>query len=274
MDFRATLVGLLVGTVVGLTGIGSGTLTMPLLVLWMGVPPLQAVGSDLVYATITKAVGTWQHSRLGNVDYRTVALLSVGAVPATVLAALWIARVGSAAQSDVGQRVVGGALIFSAVVLAVQLTARLRGKDDAPRPPRRERPWALGVTGALLGGLVGATSVGAGSFGTALLTFFSRMDARKVVGTMIAQAMVLSFFGSLTHLAFGDVRFDVVAGLLLGGIPGVVIGSRLTVRTPEPVLRGALALVLLALGLRMQLPREHAHSTPVAVGVAEVTVHR
>jgi uncharacterized membrane protein YfcA len=256
MDWRISLVGLVVGWTIGMTGIGAGTLTMPLLVLWIGVPPLSAVGSNVVYSALTKVVGGWQHARLRTVDYQIVARLAVGSVPATILAAWWITSVDAGAASrggheEVVNRVIGASLIAAALVLAGQ--ALLRPKS--PVAERTPKGWFLGVAGALLGGAVGATSVGSGSFGTAVLSFTSRLQGSRIVGTVTMHAVVLTVAGALTHLAVGTVRPGLVGALLLGPLPGVVLGSRMTVRLPEPVLRGALALLLFGLGVRMQLPR-------------------
>jgi uncharacterized protein len=128
---------------------------------------------------------------------------------------------------------------------------RRRAEPPAERPLRR---WLMTGVGTLLGGVVGATSVGSGSFGTALLSFTTRLESRRLVGTVVVHAMVLTLAGALTHMAVGTVQMGLVAALLLGSIPGVVLGSRLTVRTPEPVLRAVLAGLLLVLGIRMQAP--------------------
>jgi uncharacterized protein len=254
MDWRVSLVGLIAGASIGMTGIGAGTLTMPLLVIWLGVPPLHAVGSNVVYSALTKVVGGWQHARQGTVDYRVVGWLAIGSVPASVLAAWWISSPGAGASDHaaVVNRVVGAALIAAAVVLALQALPHRRPTAFA----RHAGAWILGPAGALIGGAVGATSIGSGSFGTAILTFASRFQGSRLVGTVTAHALVLTLAGALTHVGVGTVRWELVGALLLGSIPGVVLGSRLIVRVPDPVLRGGLALLLFILGLGMQLPRD------------------
>lgn len=273
MDWRVSLVGLVMGWVVGVSGIGAGTLTMPLLVLWLGVPPLSAVGSNVVYSALTKVVGGWQHAGLRTVDYRIVGRMAVGSVPASILAAWWISSLDTdvARYEAVVNRVIGAALIAAALVLAGQALLR-RGAAAHHREPNG---WLLGSAGVLLGGAVGATSVGSGSFGTAILSFTTRLQGARIVGTVTVHAVVLMLASALTHLAVGTVRPELVAALLVGSIPGVVLGSRLTVRIPEPVLRGALALLLFGLGVRMQLPRtppvEHAPAARGAVVDAGAT---
>lgn len=255
MDWRVPIVGMFVGLMMGVTGIGAGTFTMPLLVLWVGVPPLSAVGSNVVYSALTNVVGGWQHARLGTVDYRMVRRLAAASVPASILGAWWISSVQVVARQEaVVSRVVGGSLIAAALVLAAQALLRRSGAAGAAQPSG----WVLGPAGAILGGVVGATSVGSGSFGTAILSFTTRLPGRRIVGTVSVHAAVLMLAGALTHLSVGTVRPELVGGLLLGSLPGVALGSRLTVRIPEPVLRGVLALLLLGLGVRMQLPRTPA----------------
>lgn len=253
MDWRVSLVGLAVGWTIGVSGIGAGTLTLPLLVLWLGVPPLTAVGSNVIYAALTKVVGGWQHAVLRTVDYGIVARMAVGSVPASILAAWWISSLDgdTASHEVVVQRVIGIALIGAALVLAGRTLLRRESAVVRGQP----RGWILCPAGALLGGAVGATSVGAGSFGTAMLTVATRLQGARLVGTVTMHGVVLSLASASTHLMVGTVRPALIGALLLGSVPGVVLGSRMTVRMPEPMLRGVLALLLFGVGVRMQLPR-------------------
>jgi uncharacterized membrane protein YfcA len=253
MDWRASLVGLVVGWTIGVSGVGAGTLTLPLLVLWLGVPPLTAVGSNVVHSAVTTVVGGWQHTTLRTVDFGIVARMAVGSVPASLVAAWWISSLDNdlATHDLMVDRVIGSALIAAALILAGR--GFMKHRDAAPQG--RPRGWLLGSAGALLGGAVGATSVGSGSFGTAIIAVATRLQGPKIVGTVTVHAMLLTLASASTHLMIGTVRPALVGALLLGSIPGVVLGSRLTARMPEALLRGALALLLLGIGIRMQVPR-------------------
>ncbi|MGQ0814514.1 MAG: sulfite exporter TauE/SafE family protein [Gemmatimonadota bacterium] len=251
MDWEASFVGLLVGTLIGTTGMGAGSLLAPLLVLWFGVPPLQAIGSDLVYSAVTKSVGGLAHIRLGTVDFTAVGWMAGASVPATILAVWSLVKFGALAPGldHLLLQFLGIAVMVAGVALLLR-SALTRG------PAARQRPhcgWLLGAGGALLGGIVGVTAAGSGTLGTAFLSVATRLDARRVVGTVIVHAMILTLAGALMHIAFGTVRLALTGSLLLGSIPGVVLGSRLTSRVPEATLRAILATLLITLGINVLL---------------------
>lgn len=271
MDWRTAVVGLVVGTSVGLTGIGSGTLTLPLLMFWVGIPPLQAVGSNLIYSAVTKAVAAADHLQRGNVEVRLVALLALGSVPAGVLAARGMIHLADQGSGWV-EVWIGAALLAAGAILARQALQRGDGEGGPPVPRRPSHGATLSLAGAgsvkgppalqapllALGGggigiAVGATSVGSGSCGTTLLAAVTRLEARRIVGTVTGHALVLTAAAGITHAGAGAVSGPVVAGLLVGSLPGVVLGTRLATRVPDAWLRGLLAALLLVLGVRTVL---------------------
>lgn len=246
MDWSVSLAGFLVGSLIGMTGIGAGSLMAPLLILWFGVPPIQAVGSDLVFSAVTKLVGTVEHVRLRTVDFRAVAWMALTSIPATLLAVGALARFGTTPGVD---RLILRLMGIALIVAGVGLVGRALFHRTASAAPARRR-WLLGTGGAVLGGMVGLTATGSGTIGTVLLSFATRLDARRVVGTVIVHAMLLTLVGALAHFALGSVRLGLAGSLLVGSIPGVVLGSRLTVRIPDVALRAALATLLITAGLR------------------------
>lgn len=255
MDPRASLTGLLVGFLVGMTGMGAGSLMAPLLIVFLHYKAKFAIGSDLAYAAIMKLFGAWQHRRHGNVDTALCWRLALGSVPASLLGVWWshslVQRMGEAAE-HVLVRILGATLILVSLLLVARMLPgveqRLR-RADRPRPPRG-LAWAVTI-GAAIGFLVGITSVGSGTlFGVALLFVFG-LGAREMVGTDIYHAAILSTAAALGHVAAGNVNYPLVGSLLLGAVPGILLGSRLSLRLPEAVLRPTLATVLLLSGLKM-----------------------
>ena len=255
MDPRASLTGLVVGFLVGMTGMGAGSLMAPLLIVLLHYKAKYAIGSDLAYAAIMKMFGAWQHRGAGHVDTGLCWQLALGSVPASLLGVWWShsleQRMGVAAE-HILIRILGATLILVSVLLVVRMLPgveqRLR-RADKPRP-KRGLAWSVGV-GAVIGFLVGITSVGSGTlFGVALLVIFG-LGAREMVGTDIYHAAVLSSAAALGHVVAGNVNYPLVGSLLIGAVPGILIGSRLSFRLPETVLRPTLATVLLLSGLKL-----------------------
>jgi uncharacterized membrane protein YfcA len=259
------LTGLLVGTLIGLTGMGGGSLMTPILVLVLGVQPTVAVGTDLAYATLTKVVGGFQHLRQGQVRFGPALWVAVGSVPAS-LAGTWV--VGqimnhhAAAADRFITRTLAVTLLLVAVLLIVQpwLRGQLWPQDPPPalhprlRALRRIRPALLIVVGLIIGFLVGVTSVGGGSLVmVALLLFFPRWPMNRRVGTDVFQGCIVSASAALAHLQLHTVSFPLAGQLLIGSIPGVLIGTRLTKVVPERILRPAVASVLTVSAWRLML---------------------
>jgi uncharacterized membrane protein YfcA len=251
------LAGLGVGVVVGLTGMGGGALMTPLLVLFFGVPPLAAVSSDLVASLVMKPVGGMVHLRRGTVDKRLVGWLCAGSVPCAFGGVLLARAFGG---GDRVQHVVSTALGVALLLAVVGLSARafVAVREDAlaatrsATPTVRVRPVPTLLVGAFGGLVVGLTSVGSGSLIiVALLALYPMLSARDLVGTDLVQAVPLVAAASLAHLLFGDFQLTLTAFLLVGALPGVYLGARLSSRAPSAVVRRALGLVLLASGLKM-----------------------
>ncbi|MDQ2687910.1 MAG: sulfite exporter TauE/SafE family protein [Armatimonadota bacterium] len=256
MDPRASAAGLLVGLLVGLTGMGAGSLMTPILVALLHYKAKFAIGSDLAYAAIMKLFGAWQHRRADTVNTGLCWQLALGSVPASLLGVWWSHRLEQR-LGDRGEQIIlhilGVMLILTAVVLVVRtipaVESRLKRREDQP-PPKRGLAWAISI-GAALGFLVGVTSIGSGAlFGIALLLIFS-LKPRDMVGTDIFHAALLSTAAALGHVAAGNVNYPLVGSILIGALPGIFIGSRLSVRMPEAALRPTLATVLLLSGLKM-----------------------
>lgn len=240
--------GFLVGLLVGLTGVGAGALTTPMLVQVVGLPPAVAVGTDLLFASITKGSAAWRHHSLGNVNWSILKWLAVGSVPgaAAVIAWLALAQPDTVLLAATIRRALSVVLVLSAVAIVACAAAIKCGLRDGPEPHIAARRAPTLIFGLLLGGLVAITSVGAGAIGvTVLALLYPALAARRLVGTDIVHAIPLTFVSGLGHLGLGNVDFQVLGVLLLGSLPGIAIGSRMTGIFPDWLLRVALAVVLL-----------------------------
>ncbi|MDT7593707.1 MAG: uncharacterized protein QOH45_3238 [Pseudonocardiales bacterium] len=275
VNLSLSVAGLLVGFLVGLTGMGGGALLTPLLVLFFRVEPLAAISSDLLTSLVMKPVGGAVHLRQRTVDWRLVGWLTAGSVPSAFAGAVLIGVIGHrAGVQDNLKLVIGVALCASVAMMVVRqlLDRRNRRRDAAAgRPVDVEQPIvvrplrtvAIGVVG---GFAVGMTSVGAGSVIIALLLVaYPTLRPAKLVGTDIVQAIPLVAAATLGHLIFGDVQFALTAALLLGALPGVYLGARLSARGPAALIRPVVAGVLLASALALLKV-----STPVIIAGAAV----
>lgn len=254
-----TLSGLLVGIMVGLTGVGGGSLMAPILILLMGVAPTTAVGTDLWFAAITKSVGGVIHHKFGETDWAVVRRLAMGSIPASIITLYWlsVADMGPVKQGLILQ-MLGGVLVLTAIgTLSWSRIRRLAMSIEVERANsyRRYQPALTTVAGAILGVLVSMTSVGAGALGaTMLLALYPlRMGPARLVGTDIVHAVPLTLVAGIGHLWMGNVDVGLLGGLLVGSIPGIIIGSFLATRMAGRVVRPALALVLVLAGLKMLL---------------------
>jgi len=255
MTWQLTLTGLLTGLLVGMTGMGGGSLMTPILVFLFGISPSTAIGTDIAHGAAFKTVGAVQHRRMGNVRARLAGWMLVGSVPASLLG-VWLnvqltERYGDEAKSVMGQ-VLGAALLFGAVGLIAKSLVQSSGPpgDLDWQLTNRDRVAAI-LIGLLGGFIVGLTSVGSGVFfGLTLLVVFP-LRAHKVVGTDIFHAAVLLYVAGAAHWAAGNIDFGILFWLLLGSIPGVLIGGRLTLSIPEQRLRLLLASVLGLAGIKL-----------------------
>ncbi len=254
-----SLSGLLVGLLVGLTGVGGGSLMTPLLVLLFRVHPATAVGTDLLYAAVTKTVGTSIHGTKRAIEWKVVGLLALGSIPVTI-ATLWaIQHFGKQdALSHLITLILGYALFLTAALLLLRgVIRRLAEKRqaEAPEEPktfRKRRALFTILTGAVLGVLVSLTSVGAGALGvTALILLYPRLPTVRIVGSDIAHAVPLTFIAGMGYFMIGKVDVSMLIALLIGSIPGIIIGSLLAPKLPEGVLRVVLAAVLTLVGFKL-----------------------
>ncbi len=249
-----SLAGLFVGLLVGMTGVGGGSLMTPLLVLLFGFHPATAVGSDLLYASVTKTVGTAVHGRRKTVDWRVVGLLASGSMPAALITLFVLARAGSLGSHAIGilNLLLGAMLLLTGAAILCQgrIIAALRPHAEGFNPRSLTRMTV--ILGAVLGILVSVTSVGAGALGTtALLILYPRFSVARIAGTDIAHAVPLTLIAGIGHWIYGAVNFSLIGALLIGSIPGVIIGSHLAVRSSDRVLRPILAATLLIVGGRL-----------------------
>ncbi|PIV91180.1 MAG: hypothetical protein COZ20_03195 [Gallionellales bacterium CG_4_10_14_3_um_filter_54_96] len=257
MDWLYTVSGFGVGLIVGVTGVGGGSLMTPLLVLFFGVSPATAVGTDLLYASLTKTMGAWVHSKRGTVDWKVVGLLAMGSLPAALVTILMLKYLALDEKTlrSVVTSVLSVALLLTAVVLLFkeQIMKIGRRRDGTMYElHHRYLPTATIATGVVVGSLVTVSSIGAGVLGTvALLFLYPRLPAVKIVGTDIAHAVPLTALAGMGHLALGTVDLVLLGSLLLGSLPGIYIGSHLSAKVPERVLRPLLAMMLLIIGLKM-----------------------
>lgn len=256
MDFAYTVAGFSVGTIVGLTGVGGGSLMTPLLVLLFGIHPSVAVGTDLLYAAITKAGGTLSHGLKGSVDWKVTRLLAAGSIPASILTLVLVGRFapgGVAGAAGLIKFSLGIALVLTAVAIIlrkqIQQFAQSRFGSN-PNPARTARLTVL--TGAILGVLVSISSVGAGALGvTALFFLYPAMPALRIVGSDIAHAVPLTLVAGIGHWFLGSVDWLLLASLIVGSLPGVWLGSHISTKVPDRVLRPVLATMLVLVGTKL-----------------------
>lgn len=256
------LFGLLVGFLVGLTGVGGGSLMTPFLIVTLGVPAPTAIGTDLIYATVTKMVGSVQHYRQRSVNLEVALFLGFGSIPAALLGVWtleWIKGSFDPARVDaimtmviaVTLVVVGSSLIFRTFMPERWVGRRKLHRWDGKGSMSRKRRILTIVFGATGGYLVGLTSIGSGSIMAVLLLLLYPLSPAVIVGTDIAHATVLSLVTGLAHLASGNVDLGLVGTLLLGSVPGVIVGSLVAPRLPGRPLRIVLAVMLVFVGFRL-----------------------
>src|SRR5580658_2239460 len=254
IDPRFALSGFFVGLLVGQTGMGGGSLMTPILVLLFGVHPATAVGTDLLYASATKTAGTLVHGLNHTVDWRIVARLASGSVPATLVTLAVISRydISGPTSGRIISLVLGVMLLLTALSLIFRrpfrrLTGPVMDRMSAPQAARLTI-----ITGVILGALVTISSVGAGALGvTALLMLYPRVPMAVIVGSDIAHAVPLTLVAGLGHWWLGSVDWPLLTSLLGGSIPGIVLGSYLSAHIPDAALRPILAVTLIVVGGRL-----------------------
>lgn len=259
MEWAYSLSGFVVGALVGMTGVGGGALMTPLLVLGFGVSPVVAVGTDLWFAAITKTVGGLMHNQRGGVDWQVFRRLCLGSLPMATLALAWLYLTDSDKLRQGGLlTALGIVLLLTALAIVFRRSTRAWGAEIYGRAPDRFnqlQPVLTVVAGAVLGVLVTLTSVGAGALGVVMLVYLYplRLDPIRVVGTDIVHAIPLTLTAGLGHLWLGNVDVSLLAWLLLGSVPGIVVGSLLASKVPETLLRIAIAVILSIVGIKLLL---------------------
>lgn len=273
MDYRISLVGLLIGFLVGLTGMGGGSLLAPIMILFFRIPPIWAVGTDIAYSTVTKGLGSIVHIRQKTVNFKIAFWLACGSVPATFLGVGFVQYVRKHYGNLINGLILhalGFTLITVAVLLvikpfvmnyldrrrlAAQKQAALTGQiviQGPTRWERRGRPVVTALIGAVVGFLVGLTSVGSGTLIIVSLAFmFPRLGPKELVGTDIFQAFMLLASGVIGYLMAGTINWTIVLLLLLGSLPGVFLGSKLSKYLPDRLMRPVLATVLAISGWKL-----------------------
>lgn len=261
MDYAYIVSGLSVGLLVGLTGVGGGSLMTPLLVFLFGFAPSTAVGTDLLFAALTKTGGVFVHHRShGSVAWKIVGRLAMGSIPASVavIFGLEYLDIPKDAISKVMSNALGVALILTSLALIFRNKIIKASLDEDVHHHERFDRWqgpATVLVGILLGVLVTLSSIGAGALGTvALFYLHPRMSTVRIVGTDLAHAIPLTAVAGLGHLHMGNVDFSLLGSLLIGSLPGIWVGSHLSAKAPEYVLRPLLASVLMLIGVKFVWP--------------------
>jgi uncharacterized membrane protein YfcA len=253
IDPLVILAGVFVGFVVGLTGMGGGALMTPILVLVFGVAPLAAVSSDVVAAMVMRPIGGGVHWRRGTVNWGLVKWLALGSIPSAFLGVLLLRKLGAGVELQSHVRLALGVVLLVvslALIVRPLLAARKRpGESMMPIVVRPVPTLLIGIFGGLI---VGLTSVGSGSLMIILLLMlYPRLKLSELVGTDLVQAVPLVTSAALGHLMFGDFKLGLTASILIGSVPGVFFGARLSSRAPDHVIRPALVVVLLVSGLKL-----------------------
>src|SRR3954462_10876407 len=274
MDPAIVLFGLGIGVLVGMTGMGGGSLMTPLLILIFGIQPTTAIGTDIFYSAVTKTVGGWRHFRMKTVNMELVKWLSFGSVPAAVLGVAIVSvlqdHIGEDRLDSLVYAVLGGTLLMVGVIT---LTRALILRDlvverDRFEVERRHKVAAI-LIGATTGFVIGITSAGSGTVIAILLIAVYRLAPKKVVGTDVVHAAILLSAAAVAHWVGGNIDFGLAANILVGSIPGVIIGAALSGRAPQGFIRIALGLVLIGSGVVTVLKGD-PNVWPIAAGIAAI----
>lgn len=256
MSIAYTIAGFSVGAIVGLTGVGGGSLMTPLLVLLFGINPSVAVGTDLLYAAITKAGGTLAHGMKGTVDWAITRRLAAGSIPAAALTLLLVGQFAPGGIDGAAALIktsLGVALLLTAlaIVFRKQIQTYALRHTGGQENPRRTAILTV-ITGAVLGVLVSISSVGAGALGVSALFFlYPRLPTLRIVGSDIAHAVPLTLVAGIGHWFLGSVDWSLLGSLLIGSLPGIWLGSHISTRVPDRVLRPILATMLVLVGSKL-----------------------
>jgi uncharacterized membrane protein YfcA len=276
MDFSLTIVifGLGIGILVGMTGMGGGALMTPLLILLFGVSPTTAIGTDILYAAITKTVGGWRHLRMKTVNMSLVWWLSAGSVPGAIfgvqLVSFLQSRLGEDKLDSLVYAVLGGTLLMVGIITllrAVILARTIQEREDFELQ-RRHKVAAI-VIGLTTGFVIGVTSAGSGTVVAVLLIAVYRLTPKRVVGTDVVHAAIVLWAAGIAHFGHGNVDLGLVGNILVGSVPGVVIGAALMNKVNQDVVRIGLGLVLVLSGI-LTVQKGDPLVWPIAAAVAGI----
>lgn len=272
MDPAIIVFGLGIGVLVGMTGMGGGSLMTPLLILIFGIQPTTAIGTDIFYSAVTKTVGGWRHFRMKTVNMELVKWLSFGSVPAAVLGVAFVSllqdHIGEDRLDSLVYAVLGGTLLMVGIITLTRalILRNLVEERDRFEVERRHKVAAV-LIGATTGFVIGITSAGSGTVIAILLIAVYRLAPKKVVGTDVFHAAILLWAAGIAHWIGGNVDFVLAANILIGSIPGVVIGAALSDKAPQGFIRTALGLVLVGSGI-VTIQKGDPNVWPIAAAVA------
>ncbi len=244
-------IGFVVGTLIGMTGVGGGVLLLPLLIFVLRVPPIMAVGSDALFNFVTKIGSSWVHFTKGTVRKKVVVALALGSIPGSICGVSLLGHLRHVYGTGVNSFITTAIGILLIIVPLLLLFQTRIEESVTHRPPTMKSFAGISAIGLLAGFLVGMTSVGSGSIVMLLLLLFYSFHPKQMVGTDICHAVLLTGVTSILHFRLGNIDPVLVGSLLIGSIPGGIVGSYLSTRMPVPWLRRILCTVLLATGARM-----------------------
>jgi len=274
MDPAIIVFGLGIGVLVGMTGMGGGSLMTPLLILIFGIQPTTAIGTDIFYSAVTKTVGGWRHFRMKTVNMELVKWLAMGSVPAAVAGVAIVSvlqkHIGEDRLDSLVYAVLGGTLLMVGVITLTRalILRDLVEERDRFDVERRHKVAAI-VIGATTGFVIGVTSAGSGTVIAILLIAVYRLAPKKVVGTDVFHAAILLWAAGVAHWVGGNVDFTLAANILIGSVPGVIIGAALSDRAPQGFIRTALGVVLVGSGI-VTIQKGDPNVWPIAAAVAAV----
>jgi uncharacterized protein len=274
MDPAIVIFGFGIGALVGMTGMGGGTLMTPMLILVFGIKPVTAIGTDIFYAAVTKTVGGWRHLKMGTVNMSLALWMAAGSVPASI-AGVWAIsilqdKVGEARLDELVYALLGGTLLMVGIITLARalILSKLVEERDGFELKRRHKIAAVTI-GATTGFVIGITSAGSGTVIAILLIAVFRLTPTRVVGTDVFHAAVLLWAAGLAHWVNGSVDFALAGNILLGSVPGVIVGSHYAARAPTGFLRTALGVVLVASGI-VTVQKGDPDVWPIAAAVAGI----
>lgn len=257
-NFLFTAAGFVVGFIVGMTGVGGGSLMTPILVLGFNISPTIAVGTDLLYAAITKSSGIIFHNKQQNIDWEVVKYLCIGSIPASLLS-IYILKnmyLSGINYDHIITSSLSVALILTSLVLIFRKSIQTFASRDSfswirDLHHKLQKPVTI-ACGVLIGSLVTLSSVGAGAFGAAVLLFlYPKLKTIQIIGTDLAHAVPITLLAGLGHMHIGTVDFTLLLGLILGSLPGIFLGSRVASLLPDKIIRPILATMLFLIGVKM-----------------------